>query len=329
MCHSNKLESVFECEVSRLLYDEGEVEYWMYEPVDLTEQSATNAATGSTMQGDLTECSVCFDFKCQLGKNISPPPPLNFFAGIPANPKKDHHWVKTKSTKRMFCQEIFNLMPRFFLHHQIDLAQRDGKKILLSMINAVSRILCLDFDFPENYTHINQVLNSHSLTFESFFVLVFHLCLATNILLCFVRCTNWIANESDEMVQEIVYSHTYHPCSLLRLFTWSTGLLRTLLYTDDLEKSNEMITHCVDHVREFYDLKNAAATPVKPPNAHLFLGADNASSQAKNNYHFAWMVDYIEEDHGLQTIQQNFTAEQHGKGTFFPSEISQHGLLVT
>ena len=171
----------------------------MYEPVDLTEQSATNAATGSTMQGDLTECSVCFDFKCQLGKNISPTP-LHFCAGIPANPKRDHHWVKRKSTKRMFCQEIFNLMPRFFLHHQIDLAQRDGKKILLSMINAVSRILCLDFDFPENYTHINQVLNSHSLTFESFFVLVFHLCLATNIQLCFVRCTNWIANESDEMV---------------------------------------------------------------------------------------------------------------------------------
>ena len=48
-------------------------------------------------------------------------------------------------------------MPRFFLHHQIDLAQRDGKKILLSMITAVSRLLCLDFDFPENYTHINQV----------------------------------------------------------------------------------------------------------------------------------------------------------------------------
>jgi len=46
------LESVFECEVSRLLYDEGEVEYWMYEPVDLTEQIATKAATGSTMQGD-------------------------------------------------------------------------------------------------------------------------------------------------------------------------------------------------------------------------------------------------------------------------------------
>ena len=54
-------------------------------------------------------------------------------------------------------------MPRFFLHHQIDLAQRDGKKMLLSMITADSRLLCLDFDFPENYTHINQVLfASHS-----------------------------------------------------------------------------------------------------------------------------------------------------------------------
>ena len=80
MCHSNKLESVFECEVSRLLYDEGEVEYWMYEPVDLTEQSATNAATGSTMQGDLTEQSV-------LTSNvnweiISPPPPFIFLQGF-------------------------------------------------------------------------------------------------------------------------------------------------------------------------------------------------------------------------------------------------------
>ena len=52
LCHANKLESLFECEVSRLLYDEGEVEYWMYEPVDLTEQSSTNAATGATMQGE-------------------------------------------------------------------------------------------------------------------------------------------------------------------------------------------------------------------------------------------------------------------------------------
>ena len=61
LCNSNKLESLFECEVSRLLYDEGEVEYWMYEPVDLTEQSTTNAATGATMQGE-ANCTAlpCF-----------------------------------------------------------------------------------------------------------------------------------------------------------------------------------------------------------------------------------------------------------------------------
>ena len=51
LCHSNKLESLFECPISRLLYNEGEVEYWMYEPVDLTEQSTANAATGLTLQG--------------------------------------------------------------------------------------------------------------------------------------------------------------------------------------------------------------------------------------------------------------------------------------
>ena len=87
-------------------------------------------------------------------------PMSNFLLGIPANPKRDHHWVKTKSTKSVFCQHIFNSMPRFFAHHQSDLAQRDGKKMymLLSMITAVSRLLYLDFDFTENYTHINQVL---------------------------------------------------------------------------------------------------------------------------------------------------------------------------
>jgi len=86
--------------------------------------------------------------------------------------------------------------------------------------------------------------------------------------------------------------------------------------TDDLEKSNEMITFCIDFVRDFYDQKNGASAPPQPPNAHLFCGSDNAASQAKNNYHFSWMIDYVEEDHGLQTVQQNFTAEQHGKGTF-------------
>ena len=70
--------------------------------------------------------------------------------------------------------------------------------------------------------------------------------------------------------------------------------------TDDLEKSNEMITHCVDHVREFFDRTNAAAVPVQPPNAHLFLGSDNAANQAKNDYHFAWMVIMLRKTMGFR-----------------------------
>jgi len=35
------------------------VEYWMYEPVDLTEQSASNAATGSIMQGLPVQHDIC------------------------------------------------------------------------------------------------------------------------------------------------------------------------------------------------------------------------------------------------------------------------------
>ena len=52
LCHSNKLESLFECPISRLLYDEGEVEFWMCGPMDITEQSAANSGTGATMQGE-------------------------------------------------------------------------------------------------------------------------------------------------------------------------------------------------------------------------------------------------------------------------------------
>ena len=106
----------------------------------------------------------------------------------------------------------------------------------------------------------------------------------------------------------------------------STACCTHFCITDDLEKSNEMITYCIDVVRDYYDRKTAECTPPQPPNAHLFLGSDNAANQAKNNYHFSWMIDYVEEDHGLETIQQNFTAEQHGKGTFCHSQ--SYGLII-
>ena len=51
------------------------------------------------------------------------------------------------SLQRIFSQHILNNLSKFFLHHQIDLAQRDAKKILLSQITRESVILSLDFDF--------------------------------------------------------------------------------------------------------------------------------------------------------------------------------------
>ena len=56
-------------------------------------------------------------------------------------------------------------MPHFFTYHQINLAQHDGNKILLSMILKDSGILNLDFDFSENYTHINQICSMEHLSF--------------------------------------------------------------------------------------------------------------------------------------------------------------------
>ena len=101
----------------------------VYESVDLTEKSSRESATGNVM------------------------------FGIPSNPKRDFDWQKIKTSKLDFCLRLFANMPQFFHHHQIDVAQRDGVRILLSMINADSYILHLAIDYAQNYAHILQVLH--------------------------------------------------------------------------------------------------------------------------------------------------------------------------
>ena len=69
--------------------------------------------------------------------------------------------------------------------------------------------------------------------------------------------------------------------------------------TDDLEKSNEMITFCVDHVREYYDKKMLLALPLNLQ-THIYSWAvTTQQTKQKNSYHFSWMIDYVEEDHSL------------------------------
>ena len=52
------------------------------------------------------------------------------------------------------------MMPLFFHHHQIDLAQRDGLKINLTQITPELLPLILIADYAENYTHLAQVQQS-------------------------------------------------------------------------------------------------------------------------------------------------------------------------
>ena len=78
-------------------------------------------------------------------------------SGIPANPNRDFQWVKVNESRLKLCKRIFQMMPQFFHHHQIDLAQRDGLKINLTQITPESLLLILLVDYSENYTHLAQV----------------------------------------------------------------------------------------------------------------------------------------------------------------------------
>ena len=151
VCHENKSGTIFECPSSHLLSDTDEIEFEVYSEVDLTRQSLSACATGTTMKG--TRYLILLFLLVHLQFTA----PFSFHSGIPANPVRDFQWIKIKQTKLNFCKRIFQMMPQFFHHHQIDLAQRDGLKINLTQITSESFLLLLIADYAENYTHLAQV----------------------------------------------------------------------------------------------------------------------------------------------------------------------------
>jgi len=54
LCHENKSGTIFECPSSGLLDDTDEIEFEVYSEVDLTRQSLSACATGTTMKGTLS-----------------------------------------------------------------------------------------------------------------------------------------------------------------------------------------------------------------------------------------------------------------------------------
>ena len=103
------------------------------------------------------------------------------------------------------------MMPQFFHHHQIDLAQRDGLKINLFQLSPESLLLILIADYAENYTHLAQVCSMLCISIHT---------LHTNLLINEILNTfffYWVVDESDALVPQIVLCHTHHPSSLLGL----------------------------------------------------------------------------------------------------------------
>ena len=48
--------------------------------------------------------------------------------------------------------------------------------------------------------------------------------------------------------------------------------------------------------------------------ANLVTTSDNCAAQFRSRYHFAWMVDYVEESEYITTFLAIYLAEYHGKG---------------
>ena len=66
LCHENKSGTIFECHSSGLLANTDEIEFEVYSEVDLTRQSLSACATGTTMKGTLFLCFLFFFAQVQF-----------------------------------------------------------------------------------------------------------------------------------------------------------------------------------------------------------------------------------------------------------------------
>jgi len=99
------------------------------------------------------------------------------------------------------------MMPHFFHHHQIDLAQRDGLKINLSQITSESFLLLLIADYAENYTHLAQV----TLTIV-YMQIIWFFPIFLNIH-TYISC--FVVDESNAMVSQTFFNHSNYSGALL------------------------------------------------------------------------------------------------------------------
>ena len=84
------------------------------------------------------------------------------------------------------------------------------------------------------------------------------------------------------------------------------------MITDDLSKGNIQVTYFLEHLVAHYNSKFRAWG--QPLLKTLVTTSDNCAAQFRSRYHFAWMVDFVEESESITTVLAIYLAEYHGKG---------------
>ena len=131
-------------------------------------------------------------------------------------------------------------------------------------------------DYPENYGHVNRFMTQQK-WFKK---------LSTVMFILIADVWNYLTNRREAVTHFMI--------------------------TDDIKKSNEQVTFFIDYILRYYNEKLRSQN--RGPIQHLHLVTDNCGFQFKCRNHFGWMADYVEEDHGLMTMQHGYNAEMHGKG---------------
>ena len=65
-------------------------------------------------------------------------------------------WTKRTRTRNQFCQQIFELTPDAFQHHQLEIVQREQLKIHIESITSSNGLIVAWMDYPENANIIDR-----------------------------------------------------------------------------------------------------------------------------------------------------------------------------
>ena len=69
---------------------------------------------------------------------------------VPPPKRIKNVWTKRARTRNQFCQQIFELTPDAFQHHQLEMVQHEQLKIHIESITSSNGLIVAWMDYPEN-----------------------------------------------------------------------------------------------------------------------------------------------------------------------------------